>query len=260
MGCGGSKKNQVVVLPAPAKAEEAEWKNTPATVVVASAPVARGRKLNVLCLHGTTMSGKTMKWLLNASSGIEPACQDLANFYYPTGPCVVHKNHKIWKAAPGAGPPGPDKRHWYTMGTGWDLSSKAFEGARKVLREFADKEVGGPIDVVCGYSQGAAAATQLLNDIFEGGEKNKNLKCIKGAIFLGCPSHPEPCHNAGRDVRSLHCNGDNDPLTSLAGARKHAARFKNDTFFEFKGTHDIKTPCADPFRQFLFALRGGEKE
>merc|ERR1712113_576594 len=139
-----------------------------------------------------------------------------------------------------------------------DFSSKAFENARKVIKEFADREVGGPIDVVCGYSQGAAATTQLLNDIFDGKIKNDNLKCIKGAIFLGCPNIPKVSANVSNAVRSLHCNGDKDPLTKLSDAKKHAAQFKDDTFFEFDGTHDIRKPCANPIRQFLLTLQNGK--
>lgn len=188
---------------------------------------------------------------------IEPTCEDIANFYYPTGPCVVSKKHPIWKMAPGAGPPGADKRHWWTMGNKWDFSSKAFKDARKVIKEFVDKEVGGPIDVVCGYSQGAAAATQLLNDIFDGKNDSANLKCIHGAIFLGCPEDPKVSASVSNRVRSLHCNGNKDPLTKLSGAKKHAAQFEHDTFFEFDGTHDIRKPCADPFRRFLLTLQNG---
>ena len=143
------------------------------------------------------------------------------------------------------------------MGDTWDFSSKAFADAWKILNEFADKEVGGPIDVVCGYSQGVAAATELLNNIFDGKETHSNLMGIKGAIFLGSPPTPAATVKTGQQVMSLHCNGNKDPLTSLAGARRHASPFKTDTFFEFEGTHDIRTPCADPFRQFLLALKSG---
>jgi hypothetical protein len=143
------------------------------------------------------------------------------------------------------------------MGDRWDFSSKKFEDARKVINDFVDKEVGGPIDVVCGYSQGASAATQLLNDIFDGKIKNDNLKCVKGAIFLGCPNTPKVSASVSNAVRSLHCNGNKDPLTKLSDAKKHATQFKIDTFFEFDGTHDIRKPCADPTRQLLLTLQNG---
>jgi hypothetical protein len=137
----------------------------------------------------------------------------------------------------------------------WEMGSKQFVDARKVIQEFVDKEVGGPIDVVCGYSQGAAAATQLLNDISDDTIKNANLNCIRGAIFLGCPTHPKASASVSNAVMSLHCNGNKDPLTKLSGAKAHAASFENDTFFEYDGTHDIRKFCADPVRQFLLALQ-----
>lgn len=212
--------------------------------------------MNVLCLHGTTMSGDSMRNMFRwKECAIETECADIATFYYPTGPCVVAKDHPIFKVAPQSGPPGPDKRHWFTMKNKWDFSEKAFADARKVLTDFADKEVGGPIDVILGYSQGAAACTQILNEITKNKIKNNHLKCTRGAIFLGCPDYPKPDKQTGERIKSLHCNGKKDPLTSLGSAKKHAAAFKDDTFFEYDGGHDVRKVCVPPIRNFLLSLR-----
>lgn len=218
-----------------------------------------GRKLSVLCLHGTTMCGDSMRKMLRwKECGIEMGCDDIATFYYPTGPCVVAKNHAIWKSAPESLPPGPDKRHWWTMKNKWDFSEKGFAEARKVLTAFVDKEVGGPIDVILGFSQGAAACTQILNDVMKEKVQNNHLKCTRGAIFIGCPEVPGATKQTGERIKSLHCNGKTDKLVSVGTAKKHAKAFKDDTFFEFEGGHaPTGCFCVPPIRDFLLSLRSG---
>jgi len=230
------------------------------TQIVTPASVSCGvrrdpKKLNILCLHGTTMSGKSMQGMMRSKQcAVETDCSDIANFYYPTGPCVVSPNHEIFKQAPEAGPPGPDKRHWWTMKDKWDFSEALFADARKVLDEFIANEIGGPVDIVLGYSQGAAATTQVLNEVFGGKWRNENLKCVKGAIFFGCPTHPRPSKSIG-GVKSLHCNGNKDPLTKLDGAREHARCFTDSTFFEFDGGHEVKKQNVAPVRKFILSVR-----
>ena len=166
--------------------------------------------------------------------GIEPFCADIANFYYPTAPCVVADNHPIFESAPHTLPPGPDKRHWWTMTDKWDFSSEKFKDARKAISEFVDEEVKGPVDVILGYSQGAAATTQVLNEVYSGQWPDNCLKGVAAAIFLGCPHHPRPSNEVGAAVEALFCNGDKDPLTSLKGAKEHATNSKIVTFSSTK--------------------------
>eukprot|EP00928_Gymnodinium_smaydae_P054366 TRINITY_DN3814_c0_g1_i2.p1 TRINITY_DN3814_c0_g1~~TRINITY_DN3814_c0_g1_i2.p1 ORF type:complete len:247 (-),score=33.73 TRINITY_DN3814_c0_g1_i2:207-947(-) len=242
MGCGASTKK-----PSPPAAEKS-----------GEGCEKVDRKLNVLCLHGTTMSGASMQGMFKwKECGIEPFCQDIAIFYYPTGPCVVAANHAIWKAAPEAGPPGPDKRHWWTMKNKWDFGDKNFADAEKTLKEFVDTEIQAPVDVILGYSQGAAAASKVLNDVKSGKWKQENMNSIKGAIFHGCPEHPKILPSVGKTVKSLHCNGRTDPLTSLAGAKKHASAFKDSTIFEFDGGHEVRKNQQEPVRKFLLMIKEG---
>mmetsp|Transcript_21048 Transcript_21048/g.29679 ORF Transcript_21048/g.29679 Transcript_21048/m.29679 type:complete len:109 (+) Transcript_21048:82-408(+) len=88
------------------------------------------KKLNVLFLHGTTMCGKEMRNMFRwKECNVEHACKDIANFYYPSGPCEIHKDHVFWKSVPHHLLPGPDKLHWFTMTTKRDFSD--FEAARR---------------------------------------------------------------------------------------------------------------------------------
>jgi predicted esterase len=219
------------------------------------------RKLNVLVLHGTTMNGKKMKDMYKwKECGIEPFCSDIANFYYPTGPCIVSKNHAIWKAVPDVKPKTPagyqSSRHWWTMKDKWKFENSNFGEARVAITKFVEEEVKGTIDVMIGYSQGAGAVTQVMNDLQKGTMSSKYLKNVRGVIFEGCPSYPIPLPAVGGSVRSLHCNGISDPLTSLRGAKKHAALFNDSTFFQFKGGHEVRTVQKEPIRKFLLNIKG----
>jgi len=224
----------------------------------AGGPSKKGNKLNVLCLHGTTMSGSSMKGLLSwKECGVArgDGCADIAQFFYPDGPCVVTDNHPIWKMAPQAGPPGPNKRHWWKMTNKWDFGDAAFKDARQTLCDFVDNKVEGPVDVILGYSQGAAACTMLMNDVLSGKVRNAKLAAVKGIVFLGCPSHPKPNDKLRAwSGSTLHCNGKKDPLTPLKKAKEHAQVLKNNTFFEYDGTHGLRNPIVPPIRKFLQSL------
>merc|ERR1719203_401811 len=148
-------------------------------------------------------------------AGIIIACKDIAVFHTPTGPAAISPGHPIWKMAPQAGPPGPEKRHWWTMGNKWDFSDKAFAEARKVLQDFAKEEVKGPIDVVLGFSQGAAACTQILNNVADGQMKAPEFKDLRGAIMIGCPAFPRPDSTVAGRTKVLVINSAGDKLTSL---------------------------------------------
>ena len=109
------------------------------------------------------------------------------------------------------------------------------------------------MDVILGYSQGAAATTRVLNEVYSGQWPDNCLKGVEAAIFLGCPRHPEPSKEVGAAVEALFCNGDKDPLTSLKGAKEHAAKFENSHFFEYKGGHDVRKNQQAPIRNFLLS-------
>ena len=212
------------------------------------------RKLNVLCLHGTMGDGASMR---SSCRWLEIACEDCADFYYPSGPCEVSAGHPIWAMTGGmGGPPGPTKRHWFTMHDEWDFSEAAFADAKISLNEFIDAEIGGPVDVVLGFSQGVAAATELVNSVFAKTFENAHVcdSPIAAMILFGSPEHPLPSSEAAAAVKSLHINGDSDPLTPLAGARMHASSFHADTFVEFQGGHTTHAGLNEA-RQFLLSLR-----
>ena len=143
----------------------------------------------------------------------------------------MSKNHAIWKAIPDEKPKTPEgyqsKRHWWTMKDTWKFENSNFGEARVAITKFVEEEVKGTIDVMIGYSQGAGAVTQVMNDLQKGTMSSKNLKNVRGVIFQGCPSNPRPLPAVGESVRSLHCNGISDPLCSLGGAKAHAALFND---------------------------------
>eukprot|EP00929_Paragymnodinium_shiwhaense_P017805 TRINITY_DN12755_c0_g1_i1.p1 TRINITY_DN12755_c0_g1~~TRINITY_DN12755_c0_g1_i1.p1 ORF type:complete len:246 (-),score=32.00 TRINITY_DN12755_c0_g1_i1:195-932(-) len=224
-------------------------------------PAIGDRKLNVLVLHGTTMDGPEMQGMYKWNEcGIETFCTDIANFYYPTGPCIVAQNHAIYTAVPDRKSRGDKARHWWTMTDTWKFSDDNFEDARKTIVKFVNEEVKQTIDVIAGYSQGAAATTQVLNELHKGKMASEHLKSVRGAIFHGCPRHPSPLPEVCTSVRSCHCNGTTDPLTSLQGAKAHAALFQDDTFFEFKGGHEVHKSQQETVKQFLLQLKNGGKD
>jgi len=238
----------------------------------ATSSIPGDRKLVCLVLHGTTMDGEEMKGMYKSKEcGIDPFCQDIAEFYYATGPCVVSKNHEIWKAigVERRDKRGDKARHWYTMGDKWDFGPKNFAKARTSLAKFVESEIGKPVDVIIGYSQGAAATTQILNDLYDTKMKNPygtkhflDKASVRAAIFHGCPKHPKPNNESiGQNVFALHCNGDKDPLTGLKEAKEHASNFgANGTFFEFEGGHEVQKVQQEPVRKFLLNVKGGETE
>eukprot|EP00929_Paragymnodinium_shiwhaense_P017806 TRINITY_DN12755_c0_g2_i1.p1 TRINITY_DN12755_c0_g2~~TRINITY_DN12755_c0_g2_i1.p1 ORF type:complete len:257 (-),score=40.01 TRINITY_DN12755_c0_g2_i1:186-956(-) len=254
MGCGSSSKAKGVVENPSSKAKG-----------VVENPIAfpaiGDRKLNVLVLHGTSMDGPEMQGMYKwKECGIETFCNDIANFYYPTGPCIVAKNHAFYTAVPDRKTRGDKGRHWWKMTDKWKFSDDNFDNARQTIVKFLNEEVKQTIDVIAGYSQGAAATTQVLNDLHKGKMASEHLKSVRGAIFHGCPQHPHPVPAVCTSVKSLHCNGTTDPLTSLEGAKKHAAAFKDGTFFEFEGGHEVRKIQQEPVRQFLLQLKTGGKD
>lgn len=108
-----------------------------------------------------------------------------------------------------------------------------------------------------GFSQGAAACTQILNDVLSGKLKSEYLNDVKGIVFFGCPNFPKP-NNMTKEWngQTLHVNGTNDPLTGLKGAQEHAKMFKNDTFFIYEGDHNFYNYpiVASPFKKFMQKL------
>eukprot|EP00928_Gymnodinium_smaydae_P027185 TRINITY_DN2109_c0_g1_i3.p1 TRINITY_DN2109_c0_g1~~TRINITY_DN2109_c0_g1_i3.p1 ORF type:complete len:305 (+),score=32.86 TRINITY_DN2109_c0_g1_i3:161-1075(+) len=214
-----------------------------------------GQKLNVLVLHGTAQSGPEMKRYFD-NLRVTGALKDIANLYYPTGPHVVPRWHPLILFR--RKQYSQNNRHWYNMGAGRNFNSALFNEARRSIPQFVDREIRGPVDVIVGYAQGAAAATQLLNDVFAGRIKNENLKNIRAAIFLAVPQPgssraPSASAEVGQKVKSLHCHGRSDGITSVAGARRHAAAFKNDTFHVYNGGHAL-TSIAEPMKRFLLSL------
>lgn len=224
-------------------------------------PAIEDRKVNVLVLHGTTMDGPEMKGMYKGKEcGIETFCDDIANFYYPTGPCIVAQNHPIYEAIPDRKKRGNASRHWWKMTNKWKFADDNFDDAGKAILKFVNEEVKQTIDVIAGYSQGAAATTQVLNWLQKGKMASEYLDNVTGAIFHGCPAHPHPLPEVGASVKSLHCNGKTDPLTSLVGAKGHAAAFSDDTFFEFDGGHEVQKIQQEPVREFLLRVKNGGKD
>eukprot|EP00801_Mesodinium_rubrum_P004865 Mrub_04868.p1 GENE.Mrub_04868~~Mrub_04868.p1 ORF type:complete len:248 (+),score=21.64 Mrub_04868:47-790(+) len=215
-------------------------------------------KLRVLVLHGTLMCGRAMKNMseligfgkeINVGKNIE--------FYYPDGPCEVTLNHPFYKQMPWMLPPGPNKRHWWTMTDKWDFRGENFEDARKCLFKFLDEKVKKPIHVLMGYSQGSMACTQIINDVLKGKLKSKYLNNLKGIVFMATPIHPQPNELTRKwDGLTLHLNGTFDSLTQLANAQQHANLFKNNTFFHYVGDHSLSPACNSTIREFMQTLRG----
>eukprot|EP00928_Gymnodinium_smaydae_P027188 TRINITY_DN2109_c0_g1_i8.p1 TRINITY_DN2109_c0_g1~~TRINITY_DN2109_c0_g1_i8.p1 ORF type:complete len:306 (+),score=30.65 TRINITY_DN2109_c0_g1_i8:161-1078(+) len=215
-----------------------------------------GQKLNVLVLHGTAQSGPEMKRYFD-NLRVTGALKDIANLYYPTGPHVVPRWHPLILFR--RKQYSQNNRHWYNMGSSRNFKSSLFNAARRTISEFVDKKIPGDVDVIVGYAQGAAAATQVLNDVNSGKIQNEKLKKIQGAIFLAVPtpgsdSAPSVSREVGQRVKSLHCQGRFDTINSVRGARRHAAAFKKDTFHVYMGGHSL-TSLGGPIRRFLLSLR-----
>lgn len=55
----------------------------------------------------------------------------------------------------------------------WDFRDENFEDARTSLVKYLNEVVKKPIDVIIGYSQGAAACTQIINNVLSGKLESK---------------------------------------------------------------------------------------
>eukprot|EP00928_Gymnodinium_smaydae_P027189 TRINITY_DN2109_c0_g2_i1.p1 TRINITY_DN2109_c0_g2~~TRINITY_DN2109_c0_g2_i1.p1 ORF type:complete len:310 (+),score=52.94 TRINITY_DN2109_c0_g2_i1:161-1090(+) len=234
---------------------------TPSTATTTTTTTT-SRKMNVLVLHGTAHSGPEMKREFDRI-GVTEAWKAIANVYYPPGPHKVSQQH-AWYSE--------DNQHWYNMGADWNFSSALFNEARRSITQFVDKEIEGDVDVIVGHGQGAVAATQLLNDIYagegtqvfndfySGSARSKKLDGVRAAIFLGVSQPglhgaPSASRNVGKSVQSLHCQGRDDTITPVDGARRHAEAFTNDTFHVYNGDHSLKSDeILEPMTDFLLSL------
>eukprot|EP00928_Gymnodinium_smaydae_P063913 TRINITY_DN4738_c0_g1_i11.p1 TRINITY_DN4738_c0_g1~~TRINITY_DN4738_c0_g1_i11.p1 ORF type:complete len:328 (-),score=-0.32 TRINITY_DN4738_c0_g1_i11:106-1089(-) len=256
---GGKPTKPKPTKPSPRASRDSGKPPNPATTTPSPTPSGNSRalgrrKLNVLALHGAGQSGPEMMHIMGRCGALK-SCSSIANFYYPTGPNVVRNLVSTWVLPP---KPRGFKRHWYNMGLRFSFSGALFNNARRSIQKFVDKEVRGPVDVICGYSQGAMAATQLLNDIFSGKIQNEKLQKVRAAIFFGTPaprkwSSPSVSREVGKRVKSLHCHGNRDDLTPLRGARRHARAFKNSTFHVYRGPHEPRS-IGNVMRRFLLSL------
>ena len=124
----------------------------------------------------------------------------------------------------------------------WDRNEDGiYVGASETLRRMADMMASAdpPIDVVFGFSQGAALAALLAAlstnptavPAFADGLRGRTLAPLKAAVIVGGFCSADPAHAAAFarpiDVPSLHIIGRSDHIVTAERSEPCAARFVN---------------------------------
>lgn len=208
-----------------------------------------GRKLNVVCLHGITGDGEQMNRI---SKPLREKCADIADFYCPSAPHPITKDHSWCKKH--NRDPGPQSRTW-TLEDG---------GGRKdfadYLIDYVETQVPGPVDVLLGHSQGGYAIHQLFEN--SQGETawektpsaREKLHAVRAVIILmsGGKSNRSP----PTKLKALHIAGANDtmvePQTSMDSSRSYA-----DGIFTKLANHDHYCPFTHECVAFEHAFLQG---
>jgi len=184
------------------------------------------KKLNVLCLHGCTLTADTFK-LLPEMSSIEERFKEQCNFQYITAPFPA--------MGEGAGLIGST---WFSVMRPPDFG---YSKSAKVCEEAISKFGGEPIDILIGYSKGGQMVASLM------WQRSKLCERLKGAIMFRATDIGS-CNVArtviGMGVRidspipTLHLYSKWDIMVSPDIHSKNlASRFKNKKEIEVSGFH-----------------------
>jgi hypothetical protein len=184
------------------------------------------KKLNVLCLHGCTLTASTFK-ILPEMRSIENRFKDQCNFQYITAPFPA--------MAEGAGLIG---NTWFSMARPPDFG---YSTSAKLCEDAVSKFGGEPIDVLIGYSKGGQMAATLI------WQKSKLCNNLKGAIMFRATDIGS-CNiarsaigfgvNIDLQIPTLHLYSSWDGLVLKEIHSKNlASRFRNKTEIEVSGCH-----------------------
>ena len=180
MGCAGSAPLPNSSDPTPSELAKRPW-----------------RKLNVVCLHGVTMNAEALRnW--EAMHSLEKHCETIATFHYITAPHKFVAN--AWSIANGI-PVSDASTTWFTESPpdyGW-WTSKA------LVTEYLVNRLGGPIDVLIGYSQGGL----MLANILQHAADAEPFRSMCAAVFLHSPDFliNPPWHKLGASVKTVGGRG-----------------------------------------------------
>ncbi|CAE8622835.1 unnamed protein product [Polarella glacialis] len=193
---------------------------------------AAGRKLIVVCLHGITQNCDGFE---SHSKPLWSQCNDVADFFFPSGPHLIDENHSFCKKQNMK--PGPNSRTRTLDGNG--DRSKGRDDFTTYLTEFIEKEVPGPVDVLLGYSQGGFTIHQL----WQSPRLSQKLHEVRAVIILmsGGDSRRSP----PKKLRSLHIMGLQDKIVQNETSENSARGYVNPVVAKFIVDHNgpFKPEC-----------------
>eukprot|EP00931_Biecheleriopsis_adriatica_P120716 TRINITY_DN95817_c0_g1_i1.p1 TRINITY_DN95817_c0_g1~~TRINITY_DN95817_c0_g1_i1.p1 ORF type:complete len:286 (+),score=31.03 TRINITY_DN95817_c0_g1_i1:51-908(+) len=190
------------------------------------------RKLNVLCLHGFSMNGERMH---EKCQIWERHCSDLATFHYPTAPVVADAQDILVAEALGL-PMHSDMRRW----------ASTWQQSKEFIQDYVSEKIGSTVDVVLGFSQGAAIAMKILRETW----LSPLLQNIMAAIFVASPKLRTEAFT--KDLPTLHIIASADNIVDVHEALEIAAHFTEPTILEHPGGHmDFPQLALKPIRNLL---------
>ena len=208
------------------------------------------RKLNVVCLHGITMSADMLRnW--EAMRSLEEKCADIATFHYVTAPHTFEPNAFTRKhAMPNRG------QQWFTDAP----PDHGFGASCKAVTDFMDeKVVDGPADVLLGYSQGGLMAANVLQYLPDAAPFQR----LRGAVFLHAPDFMgnAPSEKLCPSLKTLHVTGSRDAVVPPSNSAQLARRFVHFEEVTHDGLHYFTAPfpdtVLDKVHRFLASLHDG---
>lgn len=186
----------------------------------------------ILCLHGFA---QTASVFAAKSSGIRKMLKkEHVETYYLDGPIVLTNDDLPFDASSLGAGADTEFRGWWKIDDDFDITP-AVDAVKSAIKEH------GPFDAVMGFSQGAALAQYLTENMSELG----NTKPIKFGIyfsgFLGSNMQVNAKYLAHKiSVPTLHILGESDSLVSNDRSLLIAEEYcENATVFKHPGGHYV---------------------
>jgi len=173
------------------------------------------RKLNVLCLHGFSMNGETMR---EKCQPWETHCADIADFHYPSAPNVADAKD-VLVAKELDLPLHSNMRRW----------ASTWKPSKDFIEAYVNKEIACDVDVVLGFSQGACITMKIINEKWT----CPHLQNIKAAVFVASP--PFAASPLKKELPTLHIIGSADDISEKDESLEVAAKFHEPTILEHPG-------------------------